>query len=89
MENQAYALVKALKYFRVYGSHSHIVAYVTNVVIKVISTQADPDGKRSKWVATLLEYDLEIRPTKLVKGQGLENCMTPSNFDYLDINFVA
>ena len=34
MEKQAYALVKYLKYFRVYILHSHIVAYVPSNVLK-------------------------------------------------------
>lgn len=68
MEKQAYSLVKALKDSRVYVIHSHIIAYVPNAVIKDILTHVDPDGKRSKWISTLIEYDLEIKPTKLVKG---------------------
>ena len=34
MEKQAYALVKALKDFRVYILHSHIIAYVPSNVVK-------------------------------------------------------
>eukprot|EP00253_Pinus_taeda_P031142 PITA_31142 len=85
-EKQAYALVKAIKDFRIYVFHSHIVAYVPNTVIKDILTQADPDGKRGKWIAKLLEYDIEIKPTKLVKGQGLAKLLTQSNLDCIDIN---
>ena len=79
MEKQAFALVKALKYFRVYILHSHIISFVPNSVVKDILTQ-DPDGKRGKWIAIILEYDLEIKPTKLIKGQGLARLMVESNF---------
>ena len=78
MEKQAYALVKALKYFRVYILHSHIIAYVPKIVVKYILSQ-DSDGKRGKWIAVILEYDLEIKPTKLIKGQGLAQLMFKSN----------
>eukprot|EP00253_Pinus_taeda_P006823 PITA_06823 len=92
LEKQAYALVKAIKDFRIYVLHSHILAYVPSAVIKDILTQADPDGKRGKWIAKLLEYDIEIRPTKLEKGQGLEKLPTQSNLDcsewYRDVAFV-
>ena len=54
MEKHAYALVKALKYFRIYILHSHIIAFVLNIVVKDILTQADPDGKRGKWITTLM-----------------------------------
>ena len=87
MEKQAYALVKYLKYFRVYILHSHIIAYVPNNVVKNILTQPDPEGKRAKWIVVMLEYDLEIRPTKLVKGYGLEKMMTNSNCESLQLNF--
>jgi len=76
LEKQAYALVKAIKDFRIYVLHSHIVAYVPNTVIKDILTRANPDRKRGKWIAKLLEYDIEIKPTKLVKGQGLAKLLT-------------
>jgi hypothetical protein len=36
-----------------------------------------------------LEYDLEINPTKLIKGQGLANLMVQSNCDVLGINFIV
>ena len=87
MEKQAYALVKALKDFRVYILHSHIISYVPKIVVKDILLQ-DPDGKRGKWIAVILEYDLEIKPTKLIKGQGLAQLMAESNLQDLDINLV-
>jgi hypothetical protein len=37
----------------------------------------------------MLEYDLEINPKKLVKGQGLVKLMDQSNFDLLGITFIA
>ena len=87
MEKQAYALVKALKDFRVYILHSHIIAYVPNIVVKDILSQ-DPDGKRGKWIAAILEYDLEIKTTKIIKGQGLAQLMVEYNLQALDINMV-
>ena len=87
MEKQAYALIKALKDFRVYILHSHTIAYVPNIAVKDILSQ-DPDGKRGKWIAVILEYDLEIKPTKLIKGQGLAQLMAESNLQALEINMV-
>ena len=83
MEKQAYALVKALKYFRVYILHSHIIAHVPSAAVKRILTQPDPEGRRAKWIATLLEYDIKIKPTKLIKGQGLAKMMANSNCESL------
>ena len=61
------------------------MAYVPSTVVKYILTQADHNGKRGKWIAKLLEYDIDIKPTKLVNGQGLAKLMTQSNLDCLDI----
>ena len=35
-----------------------------------------------------MEYDLEIKPTKIIKGQGLAKLMTHSNYDALEINML-
>ena len=51
--------------------------------------QKDPEGRRGKWIAAMLEYDLEVKPTKLIKGQGLSKLMDGSNLHALDINLIA
>jgi hypothetical protein len=88
MEKQAYALVRALKYFRVYVLHSKIIAYVPSTSVKDILIQPNIDGRRSKWIAKILEFDLEIKPTKLVKGQGLAKILAESNCKALEVNFI-
>ena len=67
--------------------HSHIIAYVPNIVVKDILSQ-DLVGKRGKWIAVILEYDLEIKATKLINGQGIAQLMAESNLQALDINMV-
>ena len=86
MEKQAYVLVKAIKDFKVYILYSHVIVYVPNSVVKDILTQEGLESKRGKWIANILEYDIEIKPTKLIKGQGLAKHMAKSNFQDLDIN---
>jgi hypothetical protein len=56
--------------------------------VKDILIQPDIDGRRSKWIAKILEFDLEINPTKLVKGQGLAKLLDESNCKYLGVNFI-
>lgn len=89
MEKQSFASVKALKDFKIYILYSHIVAYVTNAVVKDILIHDGFDGKRGKWIATILEYDLEIKPTMLIKGQRLAKLMAETNCQALDINLIA
>ena len=46
-------------------------------------------GKGGKWIVVILEYDLEIKPTKLIRGQGLAWLMAESNLQALDINMIS
>jgi hypothetical protein len=88
MEKHDYALVKALKYFRVYVLHSKVIAYVPSASVKDILVQPDIDGRRGRWIARILEFDLEIKPTKLVKGKGLGNLLAESNCEALGVSFI-
>jgi hypothetical protein len=88
MDKQAYALFKSLKSFRFYALHSRVIAYVPSTSVKETLIQPDIDGKRSKWIAKILEFDLEIKPTKLVKGQGLAKLLVESNCSSLGVNFI-
>jgi hypothetical protein len=88
MEKQAYALVKSLKAFRIYVFHSNITAYVPSASVKDILIQPNIDGRRGKWISKILEFDLEVNPTKLIKGQGLAKLLVESNCKALGINFV-
>ena len=88
MEKQAFAIIMALKDFRVYILHSPIVAYVPSAAVKDILTQLDPEGRRAKWIPILLEYDLEIKHIKLIKGQRLAKLMVETGVNDVDINFL-
>jgi hypothetical protein len=57
--------------------------------MKDILTQDNPNGRRGKWIVLILEYDIEIKPTKLIKGHGLSKLMVESNFHALDIKILA
>jgi hypothetical protein len=71
-----------------YIFHSHIIAYVPNNSVKDILTHPDPDGRRGKQIGDMLEYDLEIKPTKLIKGKGLEKIIAQSDCDMVGMNFL-
>ena len=52
-------------------------------------TQPDIDGKRSKWISKLIEFYVEVKPTKLVKGLGLAKLMAKENCELMGINFTC
>jgi len=51
--------------------HTNIISYVPSAAVKDIMVQSYGEGKRGKWIAKIQEYGLEVKPMKLVKGQGL------------------
>ena len=88
IEKQAYALIKSLKAFRVYILHSKIIANVPSAAIKDFLTQPDADGRRAKWIEKLIEFNIELKPTKLVRGQGLARLLAEENCKSLDVEFL-
>ena len=60
-----------------------------NAAIKDVLTQPDNEGKRGKWIAKIMEYDVDIRPTRLVKGQGLAKLLVDSNCQALGLHLMA
>ena len=57
--------------------------------MKDVLVQSDVEGKMGKWIEKFQEYDLDIKLTKLVKGQGLAKLLTETNFQTLGINLLA
>ena len=89
IEKQVYAFIKSLKAFRIYILHSKVVVYVPSALVKDVLTQPNIDGKRAKWIAKFIEFNIEVKPTKLVKGQGLAKLMAEEKFSLLDINCMG
>jgi len=77
-----------LKAFRVYILYSKIITYVPSAAIKDVLTKPDTDGRRAKWIAKLIEFNIELKPTKLVRGQGIARLLAEKNCKSLDINLM-
>ena len=60
IEKQAYALINSLKTFRIYILHAKVLSYFPSVAVKDVLTQPDIDGNRAKWIAKLIEFDIEV-----------------------------
>ncbi|KAH9309891.1 hypothetical protein KI387_037802, partial [Taxus chinensis] len=54
-----------------YILNSHTKVLVPDTVVKSILTQQELGSLRGNWIAKVQEYDLDIKPTKLVRGRGL------------------
>jgi len=69
-----------------YILQSHTTTFVPTVVVNDILVQGDSEGKRGRWIEKIQEYDLDIGPTNLIKGQGLAKIISESNYQALGIN---
>eukprot|EP00253_Pinus_taeda_P025044 PITA_25044 len=70
VEKQAYAVFKAIKYFRPFLLKTHTKIIVPFPAVRNLLVQKDVGEKRPNWVTALQEYDVEIKPASIVKGQG-------------------
>ena len=70
MEKQAYAVFKAIKYFRPFLLKTHTKIIVPFPAVRNLLVQKDVGEKRANWVTALQEYDIEIKPANIVRGQG-------------------
>ena len=69
-----------------YLLQSAITTYIPTSTTKDVLLLGDSEGRRGKWIAKIQEYKLEIKPTKLIKGQGLAKILSESNYQDLGIN---
>jgi hypothetical protein len=84
IEKQALFLVKSVPHFRTYILSSHVIAYVPNSPIKMLLNQQFREGKWTNWLAKIQECDIEIKPLKAVKEQGL--CKLMIGIDAINTN---
>eukprot|EP00253_Pinus_taeda_P027329 PITA_27329 len=70
VEKQAYTIFKEIKYFRPFLLKTRTKIIVLFPAIRNILVQKDVGEKRANWVTALQEYDVEIKPASIVKGQG-------------------
>ena len=70
VEKQAFAVFKAVKHYRPFLLKSHTKIIVPFSAVRQLLIQRELGEKRANWVTALQEYDLEIKPAKIVRGQG-------------------
>ena len=77
-----------MKTFKIYTLHAKVLAYVPLAAVKDVLTQPDIDRKRANWIVNLIEFDVEVKTTKLVNGLGLAKLMAKENCELLGMNFT-
>lgn len=71
VEKQALVVVKGLKKFRHFIARNKTTMYVAHPVVREYIMEGDITKKRAIWITKILEYDIDLRPTKIISGKGL------------------
>ena len=71
LEEKVYALVKEVGHFRTYILNSPITTYLPYPPVKMMLSQPLREGRWENWLEKLLEFDVEVKSMKVVKGQGI------------------
>lgn len=66
MEKQGFTVFKAIKYFRPYLLKARTKVIVLDPPVRALFVWKEMVEQRGNWIATLQEFDLEIKPTKIV-----------------------
>lgn len=69
MEKKTFSVFKFVKYFRPFHLRTHIKVIVPFPAVRQLLVKKELGEKRTKWVTTLQEYGIEVKPTKIVRGQ--------------------
>eukprot|EP00253_Pinus_taeda_P003272 PITA_03272 len=88
-----------------YSKEFHIFSFAFEDTLATVLLQADEEGAkhpvaffsktlrdvelRARWIAKLIEFNIELKPTKLVRGQGLAKLLAEENCRTLDINIMG
>ena len=79
VDKQAYTVYKSVKHYRPYILKSRTKVIVPYAAIHNVLVQKELGEKRAHWMTSLQEYDLDIKPTRIVRGQGLCQLTAQSN----------
>jgi hypothetical protein len=71
IDKQAYAVYKEVKHFKSYILKNHTKVIVPHPAVQSLFTQQDMGEIRGNWMEVVQEFDPDIKPSKLIKGQGL------------------
>ena len=69
VEKQAFAVFKSIKNFRPFLLKTHTKIIVPFSAVRQLLVQKEVGEKRANWVTALQEYDIDIKPARIFRGQ--------------------
>lgn len=67
VEKQGFAVFKAIKHFRPYLLKARTKVIISHPAVRALFMQKEMSERRGNWITVLQEFDLEIKPPKLVQ----------------------
>jgi hypothetical protein len=86
IEKQAPSVVKANAHFITHILSNHVISHLPHSPVKMILNQQLIEGRWDNWLAKIQEYDIEIKPLKAIRGQGL--CKFVTRIEVVNTSFV-
>lgn len=71
MEKHVLAIIRSLKKFKhlIFNNKVHLM--VSHPSVKELLLSRDLNEKRAGWITKVMQYDIDIKITKLVRGKGM------------------
>ena len=76
VEKQAFTVFKSTKHFRPFLLKTYTKLIVPFSAMRQLLIQREVGEKRANWVTALQEYDINIKPMNIVRGQGFCRLLT-------------
>ncbi len=88
VKKKVLSVIRALKKFRHLLSHNKVQLLVSHATVKDFLLNKDINEKRAGWITRVMEYDVEIKVSNLVKGRGLCEQMISALEGQHEVNFL-
>ena len=84
VDEKLVVLFREVKHFQPYLLKSRTKLVVPYPVVRNLFVQKDLGDKRATWMKSLQEYNIEIKPSSVVRGKGI--CKLVDESTYLPVN---
>ena len=71
MDKRVFTIFKAIKKSKPYILQNHTKVVVPHPAVRSLFVQKELGEQRGNWMTAIQEYDLELKPVTIVRGQGL------------------
>jgi len=91
LKNKLSLYLNLSKHYRPFLLKTHAKVIVSFSIVRQLLVQREIGEKRANWVTSLQEYDIDIKPLKIVRGEGFCRLLAGASniLDHEDSNNTA